>query len=100
VVRKRGPDRPRLLRSRLGGCLLVVALVAVVGPVPASAAPPRPLALKGMTIGEHLKALAAHGKNYLQRMRPEVVQRLSAGGQTLIKLGDKAGDIDQLVAGA
>jgi hypothetical protein len=53
-----------------------------------------------MTPGEHLATLAKYGKNYLARLRPEVVQRLSAGGQTLIKIAQDSNQLQSLAANA
>lgn len=87
---------------RLGGGLLAVVLVGGLSPVVASATTAG--AVTGvaaqMTVGEHLKLLASYGKNYLSRLRPEVVARLSSGGQTLIRFAEKAAELDQLAVKA
>ncbi len=75
--------------------VLVVAMSpAAEGAKAEQAAPP------SMTPGQHLAILAKHGKNYLARLRPEVVQRLSAGGQTLIKIAQNEDQLQSLAANA
>jgi hypothetical protein len=91
--------RSRRREAQAIGCLLVFALVGgMAGASGANsevqAAAPR------MTLGEHLQVLAKYGKNYVQRLRPEVVQRLSAGGQTLVKLAEMDTKLDDIARGA
>jgi hypothetical protein len=83
-------------RVRVTGGLLVLALVGGMAGSATGASSAKLAAAQQMTLGEHLQILAKFGRNYVQRLRPEVVQRLSSGGQTLIKmaeLGDKLNDM-------
>ncbi|MGA5300044.1 hypothetical protein ACPCHT_08960 [Nucisporomicrobium flavum] len=77
----------------MGGALAATVLIAAMTPAGSGqAAPPT------MSLGEHLAILAKYGENYLERLRPEVVQRLSAGGQTLLKLTEDSDDLRDLAA--
>ncbi|MET0418648.1 MAG: sialidase family protein [Actinoplanes sp.] len=66
----------------------------------ASGAEAQQAAPSAMTLGEHLAILAKYGQNYVERLRPEVLQRLSAGGQTLIKLAQDKDRLQSLAANA
>jgi len=83
---------------RVGAGLMIVAVIG--GASPASATPgqtPRTAAAaEPMTLGAHLKALAKYGKNIIGRMRPEVLARLSSGGQKLVQLAKMGPTIDKL----
>jgi hypothetical protein len=88
--------------TRAGAGLVVLALVAGAGPAatagPAGAAPDTGAAADTagkMTLGEHLAVLAGVGKNYLRRLRPEVLARLSGGGQKLITLAEKGAQLSE-----
>jgi hypothetical protein len=83
---------------RLGAGLLVVALLSGVGPAVTGAA--QGAAAARPTLGQHLEMLAKVGKNYLARLRPEVVKRLSAGGQQLVTLPDKVDELKKAEAAA
>ena len=85
--------------SRVGGALVATALVVAMSPAAGGARAER-AAPSTMTPGEHLAILAKYGKNYLARLRPEVVQRLSAGGQTLVKIAQDDGKLQSLAANA
>ncbi|WP_199514206.1 sialidase family protein [Nucisporomicrobium flavum] len=77
----------------MGGALAATVLIAAMTPAGSGqAAPPT------MSLGEHLAILTKYGENYLERLRPEVVQRLSAGGQTLLKLAEDSDDLRDLAA--
>jgi hypothetical protein len=84
--------------NRFGGGL--AALVLVVTMSPAATAAPEVRAADSLTLGEHLELLASVGKNYLARLRPEVIARLSSGGQKLIALAQNEPAIAQLAAAA
>jgi hypothetical protein len=91
-------DQHRSRRLRTHGVvgLLVLALVGGMTGWATGAAPAPQAATAPLSLGEHLQILAKYGRNYSQRLRPEVVERLSAGGQTLIKMarmGDKLADM-------
>ena len=85
--------------SRVGGALAATVLVIAMTPA-VSGAEAEQAAPSTMTLGEHLAILAKYGKNYLERLRPEVVQRLSAGGQTLVKLAQDKDKLQSLAANA
>ncbi len=85
--------------SRVGGALVATALVVTLGPVPGGARAEQ-AAPSSVTPGQHLAMLAKYGKNYLSRLRPEVVQRLSAGGQTLIKIAQDQAQLQGLTTNA
>ena len=90
----------RRFMIRVGAGLMVLALIASASPASATTPAQAAAAPQSMTLGEHLKALAAIGKNYLGRMRPEVVARLSSGGEKLIKLAQMGPKLDQMAEAA
>ena len=69
----------------LAGSLLIATTIlgsATAAPAPARATPI-----------EHLDKLAEVGKNYLARLRPEIRDALSTGGQTLVQLTENVAEI-------
>jgi hypothetical protein len=98
VEPKRSPRLSKRGLSRLGVGIVVLALVSGANPIPTNAAVAGASAAGKMTLGEHLQVLAKVGKNYLARLRPEIVQRLSAGGQSLIKLTEQVQQVQDLAA--
>jgi len=78
------------------GCLTVFALVGGMAGSATGASSAVQATAPRMTLGEHLQVLAKYGKNYVQRLRPEVVQRLSAGGQTLVKMAEMTDKLDDI----
>jgi hypothetical protein len=85
--------------ARVGGGLVAAVLVVAMSPAPGGARAEQ-AAPASMTPGEHLAVLAKYGQNYLARLRPEVVQRLSAGGQTLIKIAQDGDKLHSLAVNA
>jgi hypothetical protein len=86
--------------TQVGGGVLAFVLVGGMGTPATGAKTAEQARPGGMTLGEHLQVLAKYGKNYVQRLRPEVVRRLSAGGQVLIKLAEMDEQIEQMARGA
>jgi hypothetical protein len=84
---------------RLGGAAAVITVVGMVIPA-ASVAAPAPPTPDRLALGEHLEQLASHGKNYLRRLRPEVVERMSSGAQQLLKLAQEPDETEELAAAA
>jgi hypothetical protein len=76
--------------------LLVLVLVWSASPAAASTVAARQDTAGAMTLGEHLAALAGYGKDYLDRLRPEVAARLSSGGKTLATLGELGSEVEDL----
>ena len=83
---------------RVGAGLLVVAVIGGASPASATTAqsPTAASAAEQMTLGEHLKALAKYGKNIIGRLRPQVLARLSSGGQKLVQLAQAGDKLDKL----
>jgi hypothetical protein len=91
-------SRRWLVRGVAG--LMVVTVIGGASPASATTAqsPTTASAAAPMGIKEHLNALAGYGKNYLNRLRPEMVGRLSPGAQTLTRLAQGRPAIDKLAA--
>jgi hypothetical protein len=77
----------RAARSAVAIAGSFVIVTTLLGSVVAAPAPPRATAL------QHLDKLAEVGKNYLARLRPEIRNALSSGGQTLVHLAENVTEI-------
>ena len=82
------PGRRRA--TALAGGILILG--TVLGSATAIAAPPRASPI------EHLNKLAEVGRDWLARLRPEVREALSAGGQNLIQLTTTVDEITEAKA--
>jgi hypothetical protein len=90
-------NRSRRWLLTIGGCCLL-AFALVTGATPAASnAVVRAQAAARLTQAQHLDLLAKLGRNYVQRLRPEVLKQLSAGGQQLVKLSQ---EVDKVKAAA
>jgi hypothetical protein len=93
-------SRRWLVRGVAG--LTIVAAIGGASPASATTAPGATTAKAAatMTLGEHLRVLAKYGKNVIGRLRPQVLDRLSSGGQKLVQLAELGSKLDKLAASA